>query len=110
VKKRRLALNPARFALGATVALAAAGCGQLNHNAELNDGPQTSGTVTGTALEQLLTKQGLSGAHVSCAKTLIVDVGTTSSCTLTNAGPKTAVQFRFKDSSGTIDPSSVRAS
>jgi hypothetical protein len=94
----------------ATVALALAGCGQLNHNAELNDTHQTSGAAIDTALENQLAKQGLTGARVSCAKTMIVDAGTTIYCSLSGAGSHTTVRFLFKDLTGAIDPSSVQAS
>jgi hypothetical protein len=47
---------------------------------------------------------------VTCAKTMIVNVGTTTSCNLTGAGKSATVRFTFRSSHGAIDPASVKTS
>jgi hypothetical protein len=100
-----------RFAaLAAVGALALAGCGRLNRAATINQVTTTPGAAAAAALAQELASHGLSGTQVSCAKTMIVNVRTTNSCTVTGAGKKTTVRFTFSSSHGAIDPSSVKTS
>jgi hypothetical protein len=87
--------------------LALAGCGRLNRTATLNQTAHTSGAAAAVVLHQVLVKQGLPKAQVTCAKTMIVNVGTRTSCLLTGAGGKGAVRFTFSNSHGGIDPVSV---
>jgi hypothetical protein len=61
-----------------------------------------------TTLEQQLAKQGVSNPHVTCAKNLIVNVGTTTTCKLTGAGTKSLVSFTFSNSHGDIKLTSVK--
>ena len=87
-----------------------AGCGRLNRAATINQVTTTSGAAAAAALQQQLASHGLPGARVTCAKSLIVNVGTTTSCNLTGAGGKRAVRFTFSSSNGAIDPASVKPS
>ena len=86
-----------------------AGCGRLNRTATLNQAAHTSGAAAEATLEQQLAKVGVPGAKVNCAKTLIVNVGTTTSCSVTGAHAK-AVRFTFRNSKGEIDLTSVKPS
>ena len=90
--------------------LALAACGRLNRTATLNQVHLTSGAATAAALEQQLAKLGHPSVHVSCSKTVIVEAGAATSCTVTGAGPKGIVRFTFRNPSGAIDPASVKAS
>jgi hypothetical protein len=87
--------------------LALAGCGRLNRAATLNQTTQTSGVVAAATLQKQLIKQGQPRARVTCAKTMIVNVGTRTSCLLTGVGANGAVRFTFLNSHGLIDPASV---
>ena len=87
-----------------------AGCGRLNRAATINQVTTTSGAAAAAALEQQLASHGLPGARVTCAKSLIVNVGTTTACNLTGAGGKRAVRFTFSSSNGAIDPASAKPS
>jgi hypothetical protein len=91
-------------------AAALAGCGRLNRTATLNQVHLTSGAATAIVLQQQLAKLGHPSVHVSCAKTMIVEVGTSTSCTVTGVGPKGIVRFTFSKPSGAVDPASVKAS
>jgi hypothetical protein len=109
VKPLRLSL--ARLgAVAAIGLLALAGCGRLNRAATINQVTTTSGARAAAALQQQLANHGLSGARVTCAHRLIVNVGTTTSCVLTGAGNKSTVRFTFSSTNGVIDPASVKAS
>jgi hypothetical protein len=90
--------------------LALAGCGRLNRAATINQVTRAPGAATEVALQQQLAKQGLPSARVTCAKHMIVNVGTRTSCVLTGAGTKSIVRFTFSGSDGAIDPASVKAS
>jgi hypothetical protein len=109
MKPRTLTLAR-RGALVAITLLALAGCGRLNRTATINQVTTTPGATAAAALEQQLASHGLSGAHVTCAKKLIVNVGTTASCILTGAGNNRAVRFTFTSSHGAIDSASVTTS
>ena len=100
-----------RLVLGSLLAaVALAGCGRLNRAATINQVTTTSGAAAASALARQLASHGLSGAHVSCVKTLIVNVGTENACTLTGAGKNGTVRFTFSSSHGAIDPGSVKPS
>jgi hypothetical protein len=99
-----------RAGAAVVILLALAGCGRLNRTATINQVKQTAGAAVALALQQQLANHGLPNAHVECAKNMILNTGTTTSCALTGAGSKGAVRFTFKDSSGAIDPGSVKAS
>jgi hypothetical protein len=90
--------------------LALAGCGRLNRAATINQTTQTPGAMAQTTLEQQLAKQGVSNPHVTCAKNLIVNVGTTTTCKLTGAGTRSLVSFTFSNSHGDIKLTSVKPS
>jgi hypothetical protein len=100
-----------RARLGAVTAvavLALTGCGRLNRASTINQVTTTPGATAAAALEQQLGSHGLSGTHVSCAKSMIVNVGTNNSCTVTGAGKNGTVRFTFRSAHGAIDPSSVK--
>jgi hypothetical protein len=104
---------PRRIRLGCLAAIglfALAGCGRLNRAATINQVTTTPGAAAAATLQQHLASNGLSGAHVTCAKALVVNIGTTTSCDLTGAGKKTTVRFTFRSSHGTIDTASVKTS
>jgi hypothetical protein len=84
------------------------GCGRLNRTATLNQTKHTSGAAAETALQQQLAKQGFPGAEVNCAKSLIVNVGTSTTCAVTGAGTNRLVRFTFSNSSGEIKLTSVK--
>jgi outer membrane murein-binding lipoprotein Lpp len=107
-----LRLSSARLGVLAAIGvLALAGCGRLNRSATINQVTVTSGARTAAALQQqLAADHGLPGAHVTCAKRLIVNVGTTTSCELTGAGKYSKVRFTFSSSHGRIDTASVKTS
>jgi hypothetical protein len=90
--------------------LAFVACGRLNRAATINQVSETPGAAAATALQQQLAKQGFPNARVSCAKTMIVNVGTRTSCNLTGAGSNGTVRFTFSGSDGAIDLASVKAS
>jgi hypothetical protein len=87
---------------------ALAACGRLNRVATLNQ--STSGAAVAAALRQQLARQGFPSTRVTCGKTVIVNVGTRTSCQLAGAGPQGTVRFTFSSSDGAIDPASVKAS
>jgi hypothetical protein len=60
-----------------------------------NNATQVSGQTVATALQQRLANAGVPGASVSCAKTIIVNVGPQVTCRLSES--KT-VTFTFKHS------------
>jgi hypothetical protein len=91
-------------------ALALAGCGRLNRTATINQVTLVPGPVTAAALQQQLAKQSVPNARVTCAKNMIVNVGTRTACTLAGAGTKDIVTFTFTTKHGAIDPASVSAS
>lgn len=110
-------MRPARLSstrlgvLAAIGVLALAGCGRLNRSATINQVTVTSGATTAVALQQqLAANHGLPGAHVTCAKRMVVNVGTTTSCDLTGAGKYSVVRFTFSTSHGRIDTGSVKPS
>lgn len=102
-------LSSARLAaLSAIGVLALAGCGRLTRTATINQVTTTSGAAAAAALQQELARHGLSGAEVSCARNLIVNVGTTTSCSVTGAGNHNTVWFEFSSSHGGLNVASVR--
>jgi hypothetical protein len=102
--------RPRTSLLGATVlvaaALALAGCGRLTRAATITQPTQTPGAKAEAALEQRLASLGVSNPRVSCTRHLIVNVGTTTTCTL--AGTKHLVRFTFSNSHGDIKLVSVK--
>jgi hypothetical protein len=90
--------------------LALAGCGRLNRAATINQVTLTPGAPAATALQQQLAQKGFPNARVSCAKSLIVNVGTRTACSLSGAGTNSTVRFTFSSSDGAIDLASVKAS
>jgi hypothetical protein len=91
------------------VVMVLAGCGRLNRAATINQTTQTPGAAAATAVQRQLAKQGVPNAQVTCAKTMIVNVGTRTSCNLSGAGTKSTVRFTFSSTDGAIDPASVKA-
>jgi hypothetical protein len=87
-----------------------AGCGRLNRTATINQTTQAPGATTAAALQRQLAKEGVPNARVSCAKSMIVNLGTRTSCRLAGARTKDIVRFTFSSSRGAIDPASVGAS
>jgi hypothetical protein len=100
---KAVAATSARLGAVATIALIALA-------ARFSRVTTTSGAAVATALEQHLAGQGLAGAHVTCSRAMIVNVGTTNSCTLTGAGKYGTVRFTFKTSHGAVDSASVKPS
>jgi hypothetical protein len=98
------------FVLAAMGLLALAGCGRLNRAATINQVTTTSGAAAAATIEQQLASHGVPGAHVVCAKTMIVNVGTTTSCNLTGAEKNKTVRFTFSSSHGRINAASVKTS
>jgi hypothetical protein len=108
---KALAPRPIRLSgLAAIGLLALAGCGRLNRSATINQVTTTPGAPAAATLERQLASHGMSGAHVTCAKTMIVNIGTTTSCNLTGAGRDSTVRFTFSSSPGRIDTASVKTS
>jgi hypothetical protein len=93
----------------AAAVLALAGCGRLNRVATINQVTQSPGANAEATLQQQLAKQGVSNPQVTCARNLIVNVGTTTTCKLTGVEGKRLVAFRFADKHGTVKLTSVRA-
>jgi hypothetical protein len=89
--------------------LALAGCGRLTRVATINQTTQTPGAKVEAMLEQQLAKQGISSPQVTCAKHLIINVGTTTTCALSGAEGKRLVAFTFSDKNGSVKLASVRA-
>jgi hypothetical protein len=95
------------LALGAAVFLLTA-CGRLNRTATLNQ--STPGLVAAIVLQHQLARQGHPAARVTCAKTLVVNVGITYVCGVRGAGAFRSVRFTFTSPRGTINLSSVKPS
>ncbi len=91
----------------ALAGLALAGCGRLTRTATINQVTTTSGSVVAAAVAQQLADHGLSGARVTCAKAVIVDVDSHVACTATIAGKSRLVRFSFNSPNGQIKASSV---
>jgi PBP1b-binding outer membrane lipoprotein LpoB len=106
--RRRSHVNPI-WGLVAIAALALAGCGRLNRTATLNEVTQTPGAAAAVTVQQQLATHGYPNAKVTCAKTLIVNVGTTTTCSLTGAGTNKIVRFTLNHKNGEIKLSSVTA-
>ena len=109
------------------LAVALAGCAGSDRTATDNNSSQVSGQSVAAALQTQLAKEGVSGAQVSCAKKIIVNVGPKVTCTLSSAGggataaasgtagasspgASKTVTFSFRTLDGKIDLSSVKAS
>jgi hypothetical protein len=97
------------WGLVAVAALLLAGCGRLSRTATLNQATQTPGAAAAVTVQQQLATHGYPRAKVTCSKTLIVNVGTTTTCSLTGAGSKKIVRFTFNHKNGTVKLSSVKA-
>jgi hypothetical protein len=87
-----------------------AGCAEDTRIATENDGTQVSGQSVATALQQRLAQIGVPGASVSCAKTIIVNVGPRVSCNASAGSASKTVTFTFKTLDGKIDLPSVNVS
>jgi hypothetical protein len=105
---KRLRSRPLIASLPAIAILSLAGCANTNRVATLN--LETSGATVANTLEKQLAIKGFPSAKVTCAKTLVVDVGTTDTCRLSGAGSNGTVHFTFKNYGGTIVLSSVKTS
>jgi hypothetical protein len=69
------------------------------------------GSTVDKAVEQELANAGIKGATVNCPATVPVKPGTTVTCPIaTSSGRQATVSFAFSNSSGTVDPSSVKES
>jgi hypothetical protein len=101
--RRRLATIAA---LGTILVIA--GCGRLTRVATINQVTQTAGAAAALVLQQHLAQQ-YPRAHVTCAHKLIVNVGTRTSCNVTDAGTNRTVRFTFTSTHGAIDPNSITA-
>lgn len=98
----------ARAGLLAAAFLGLAACSGPTRVATLNQTAQISGATAATKLQEQLAKQGFPSATVSCAKTIIVNVGPAASCRLSGAGANGTVKFTFRTLDGKIDLSSVK--
>jgi hypothetical protein len=87
-----------------------AGCARPNRTATLNQVTETPGSQVAKTLEQELARQGFPAAKVSCAHTLVINVGLTTSCAVSGAGASHRTTFTFRTSSGQIALASVKAS
>jgi hypothetical protein len=98
-----------RLAATAAIAtLALAGCGRLNRSATINQVTTTSGAAVATALAHHLAAHGVSAPHVTCTKTVIVNVGVNALCRLNGAGQNKLVEFSFSSTGGSISAASVK--
>ncbi len=103
------ARRASRLVVTAAIAgLALAGCGRLNRSATINQVTTTSGAAVATALAHQLAHQGLAGAHVSCTKAVIVNVGVNALCQVSGAGHSKLVEFSFSSAGGRISAASVK--
>lgn len=102
--------NRARLCLLGAVAVLLAGCAGSTRTATENDATQVSGTALATTLQDQLAKHGLTGASVSCAKAVIVNVGPQVSCKASAGGVTKTVRFTFKTLDGKVDLPSVKVS
>jgi len=105
---KRFRSRPLIASLLAIALLSLAGCANTNRVATLN--LETPGATAATTLEKQLAIEGFPNAKVTCAKTLVVNVGTTHSCRLSGAGPNGTVKFSFRNYGGKIVLSSVKTS
>jgi hypothetical protein len=87
-----------------------AACTGPTRVATLNNATRISGTRVQSALQQELARQGHPNAMVTCARSIVVNVGPAVSCTVTGAGANQTVHFTFKTLDGVISVSSVKAS
>jgi hypothetical protein len=99
-----------RTSLLACVVLLLAACAGPTRIATLNQTTRIPGARAETTLQQELAKRGFPSATVSCAKTIIVNVGPAASCSVTGAGTHNAVKFTFRTLDGKIDLASVKVS
>jgi hypothetical protein len=104
------ARSASRLAVTAAIAgVALAGCGRLNRAATINQVTTTSGAAVATVLaHQLAAHHALTGAQVSCSKTVIVNVGVNALCHVSGAGHSKLVRFTFSSKSGRISATSVK--
>jgi hypothetical protein len=87
-----------------------AACSEPTRVATLNETTQVSGARVAATIQEQLAKHGFPSATVSCAKTIIVNVGPAASCRLSGAGANGTVRFTFRTLDGKIDLSSVKVS
>jgi hypothetical protein len=99
-----------RASLLGLAVLTLAACSEPTRVATLNETTQVSGARVAAAVQEQLAKHGFPSAAVSCAKTIIVNVGPALSCRLSGAGANGTVKFTFRTLDGKIDLSSVRVS
>jgi hypothetical protein len=97
-----------RASLLASVVLSLAACAGPTRIATLYQTARIPGAPAETTLQRELVKRGFPSATVSCAKTIIVNVGPASSCSVTGAGTHKTVKFTFRTLDGKIDLSSVK--
>jgi hypothetical protein len=105
--------NPALFVALPLATLSVAGCGGLNRSATLGLTTKTirvSGSSAEVILQDQLAREGFATAKVTCARTIVVDVGVSLTCRLNGAGSSRTVRFAFKDTHGLIDRSPLRVS
>jgi len=100
---------PTAWGVVALAALTLAGCGRLTRAATINQVTQTPGAAAAVRVQEQLAQHGYANARVTCAKTLIVNVGTDTTCGVAGAGSNTLVRFTFTHTNGDIDLSSVEA-
>ena len=108
--RSRLHVNPLVTGLLVAICLVLAACGEPTRVATINQTTQIAGTQAAATVQVQLTKHGYPNAHVSCVKTIIVNIGPAVSCRLTGAGAKGTVRFTFRTLGGQIDLASVSAS
>jgi len=106
--RRRSGFDLVRTSLLLAGVMSLVGCANSNHVGTLN--LETSGAKVATTLQKQLATKGFPNAKVTCAKTLVINVGGTEACRLTGAGTNSTVHFTFKNYSGKIAPASVKAS
>jgi hypothetical protein len=92
------------------LAVALAGCAGATRIATDNATTQVSGQSVATALQERLANTGIQGVSVSCAKTIIVNVGPQVSCKLSRGATTKTVTFTFKTLDGKISLPSVKTS
>jgi hypothetical protein len=109
---RRVRANVLLAGLLALCLLSAAACGRLNRTVTLDSAATRAaigGAAVAAALERQLAGQGLAAATVTCAHSIVVNVGATSACILHRGGANKTVRFTFRSSGGEIAPGSVKA-
>ena len=93
----------------AAVVLGLAGCAGPTRIATLNQTTRVAGAHLDATRQQQLATQGTPNATVSCATTIVVNVGPAVSWKLSAAGSHGTVTFTFKTLGGEVNRSSVKA-